>query len=205
MKNVTLLIISAGLVVAGALEWRRSRKAAARQALLEEAQRNSAGLEAFAEREYGSLGTTTDEILSHEDSKILGGLNYRIGRKAAFRITEPERRLVAVYWLWGEVNNGGFDQYFFNSSGDDSEAALAGLKEMGAPGAAALLERAMQVFPGGKPPAECRRRVRAMEKLGRDGEAAWERCDNEFYALKEDLHELMLAYAKQKRAEIVLP
>src|SRR5208282_5162255 len=103
-----------------------------------------------------------------------------------------------VYWLWGEVHNGGFDQYFFNSSGDESEAALAGLKEMGAPGAAALLERAMQVFPGGKPPAERQRRVALMEKLRKKAEAVWEQCDKEFYALKEDLSELMLAYAKLK-------
>src|SRR6266404_7423146 len=207
MNKLTLLIIviAAGLIAAGVLKWRLGRKAAARQALLDEAQQNSASLDAFAEKEYGSLGATTDEIFSHEDTKILGALNYRIGQKAGARITQPERRLVAVYWLWGEVHNGGFDQYFFNSSGDDSEAALAGLKEMGAAGAAALLERAMEVFPGGKPPADRQQRVAVMDKLRKQAESVWEQCDKEFYALKEDLSELMLAYAKQKRAEIVLP
>jgi hypothetical protein len=206
MKSATLLIvvISAALVAAGA-KWRLSRKAAARQALLDEARRNSAGLEAFAEREYGVLGTTTDEIFSHEDSKILGALNYRIGRKAEARITHPERRLVAVYSLWGEVNNGGFDQYFFNSSGDEAGSALAGLKEMGALGSAVLLERAMEVFPGGRPPADRQQRVRTMDKLRKRAGDPWEQCDQEFYAVKEDLRELMLAYAKQKRGEIILP
>jgi hypothetical protein len=207
MKSNTLLIIVIGsvLVAAGALKWRLNRKAAVRQALLDEAAQNSASLYAFAEREYGSLGTTTDEIFNHEDSKILGALNYRIGQKAVARITEPELRLLAVYCLWGEVHNGGFDQYFFNSSGNDSEAALAGLKELGAPAAAALLERAMYAFPGGKPPADRKQRVALMAKLRKKAEGVWEQCDKEFYALKEDLSQLMLTYAKQKRDEIVLP
>jgi hypothetical protein len=176
-----------------------------RQALLDEAQQNSAGLEAFAEKEYGPLGTTTDEIFRHEDSEILGALNYRIGQKEEARITQTERRLIAVFWLWGEVYNGGFDQYFFNSSGNDWEAALEGLKEMGVLGAAALLERAAAAFPGGKPPADRQQRVQAMVKVRKQSEGVWEQCDTEFYALKEDLSDLMLAYAKQKRGEIILP
>jgi hypothetical protein len=162
-------------------------------------------LASFAEKEYGPLGTTTEEIFSHEDSKVLGALNYRIGQKPETRITETERRLIAVYWLDGEVHNGGFDQYFFNSAGNDSEAALAGLKEMGASGAAALLEQAMAVFAGGKAPADRQRRQQAMEKIRTQSKPVWDRCDNEFYELKEDLGQLTLAYAKKKKAEIILP
>jgi hypothetical protein len=174
---LVIILIGVGLIAAGVLKWRLRRKAAARQALLDEAQQNSASIEAFAEQEFGSLGTRTEEILSLEESQILGALNYRIGRKAPARITQPERGLVAVYWLWGEVNNGGFDQYFFNSSGDDSEAALAGLREMGAPGAAALLERAMGAFPGGKPSTHREQRVALMAKLRKQAQGIWEQCD----------------------------
>jgi hypothetical protein len=103
------------------------RLSAEAEALLEEARKNSASLAAFADGEYGSLGTTTEEIFRLDDRKIMGALNYRIGRKLRKRITEMERRLLAVYWLEGEVCNGGFHQYFFNSASDDSDAALAGL------------------------------------------------------------------------------
>jgi len=207
MKNLTvpLIAIVTVLVVAGVFAWRHARRMRMRQALLDQAEKAGASLAAFAEKEYGPLGTTTEEILSRDDSKILGALNYRIGQKAKTRITEAERRLVAVYWLDGEVHNGGFDQYFFNSAGNDSEAALAGLKEMGASGAAALLERSMALFPGGKPPADRQKRQQAMDRIREQSKPVWGQCDDAFYELKEDLHQLVLEYAKKKRTEIVLP
>ena len=207
MKNLTVLIsvIVVVLAIAVVLKWRQGRRASIREALLQQAQQAGASLAAFADKEYGQLGTTTEEIFGHEDGKILGALNYRIGQKPEARITETERRLVAVYWLDGEVHNGGFDQYFFNSAGNDSKAALAGLREMGAPAAAALLERAMGVFPGGQPPLDRQERQQAMDKVRKQSKPVWDRCDNEFYELKEDLTRLSLAYAKKKRAEIILP
>ncbi len=163
----------------------------------------------YFEKQYGALGKTTEEILSHENSTnaltVLGALHWRIGQKAEARLSETERRLLAAYLVEAEVNNGGFDQYFFNSAGDDAEAALAGLKEMGAGGAAALLERAMAVFPGGKPPADRFKRQGVMEQIASQSKPVWNNCDDEFYELKESISELSLAYAKKKRAEIALP
>jgi len=168
---------------------------------------------AWAQREYGPLGSTTDEILSHEsdDKKgnVLGALFYRIGQKAESRgqnsLTETERQLCAAHGLEGEVMNGGFDQYFFNSTGNEAEIALAGLKAMGATAAAALLERAMAVFPDGQPPSDRQRRLEAMTKMESRSKPVWDQCDREFYDCKEDIGALCLAYAKKKRAEIVLP
>jgi len=165
------------------------------------------------EKQYGALGKTTEEILSHESTtnafEVLGALHWRIGQKADARgessLTDTERKLLAAYWLEAEVNNGGFDQYFFNSAGDNAEAALAGLKEMGASGAAALLERAMAVFPGGKPPPDRFKRQDAMEKVANQSKPVWDKCVDEFYKLKESISDLSLTYAKQKRTEIVLP
>src|SRR5438309_1676310 len=123
MKHLTVLGLAIGvvLVILVVLKWRQTRRANIRHALLQQAEQASAGLAAFAEKEYGPLGTTTEEIFSHEDSKIMRALNYRIGQKPEARITEGERGLVAVYWLDGEVHNGGFDQYFFNSAGNGAE------------------------------------------------------------------------------------
>jgi hypothetical protein len=167
---------------------------------------------AMAEKEYGPLGSTTDEILSHENDdqkgSVLGALFYRIGQKAGARggnsLTGTERRLCAARGFDGEVNNGGFDQYFFNSTGDDAELALAALQDMGATAAAALLERAMAVFPGGKPPTDREKRWEAMKEMESRSKPVWEKCDSEFYNCKENIDALCLAYAKKKRTEIVL-
>jgi hypothetical protein len=183
------------------------------QAMRAQAEMAAQRMAAYALREYGPLGSTTEEILSHENDdkrrNVLGALFYRIGQKAESRgegsLTETERRLCAAHGLDGEVNNGGFDQYFWNSTGNDAEAALAGLKDMGATAAAALLERAMAVFPGGKPPADRERRQEEMKQMESRSKPVWDQCDREYYDCKEDIDELCLAYAKKKRAEIILP
>ncbi len=167
----------------------------------------------FLEKEYGSLGKTTDEILSHENGtnsdKIFGALLYRVGQKAESRgeqsLTDTERKFLAAYWVEAEVNNGGFDQYFFNSSGDNAEVALAGLKEMGATNAAALLTRAMAVFPDGKPPANRTQRQKVMDQIANQSKPLWNQCDDEFYKRNENIGELSLAYAKKRKSDILLP
>ena len=47
-------------------------------------------------------------------------------------LSSHEKTYFAVCMLDGEVYNGGFDQFFFNSSGDYYQAALSGLAELGA-------------------------------------------------------------------------
>ncbi len=200
MKKIAVFIVAVVVIIAFAIpRWKQ-------------AQRNSKA-EAWFEKEYGSFGKTTGEILSHdgsnEVSKVLGALQYRIGQKADAHgersLTDTERKLLAANEVGAEVNNGGFDQYFFNSSGDSAESALAGLKEMGASGAASLLDRAMAVFPGGKPPADRFKRQDAMEQIASQSKPVWEKCDSEFYKLTESITDLSLAYAKKNKAEIVLP
>jgi len=53
--------------------------------------------------------------------------------------------------LEAEVNNGGFNQSFFNSWSDDWRDALEGLSAIGAASNARILERAVATFgPSGK-------------------------------------------------------
>jgi len=61
-------------------------------------------------------------------------------------LSETEKRYFAVGLLDGEVYNGGFDQFFFNSSGSYYSYAVLGLKEMDAVQSLQLLERAKQVI-----------------------------------------------------------
>ena len=66
-------------------------------------------------------------------------------------LSPAERSYYAVSVLSGEVHNGGFDQYFGNSSGDQYQAARAGLRELEAEDALALLERAAALLFGDGP------------------------------------------------------
>jgi len=76
--------------------------------------------------------------------------------------SEPEQHYFAVGLLEGEVYNGGFDQYFFNSSGDHYRYAVEGLEAMGAPQALGLLRQAKQVVFGFDEPERDTERRRAF-------------------------------------------
>jgi hypothetical protein len=62
-----------------------------------------------------------------------------------------EQTVYCVDCLEREVNNGGFDQFFVNSSGDTSLETITALKRVGADHTADLVRRAVLVFPNGHP------------------------------------------------------
>lgn len=86
-------------------------------------------------------------------------------------LTLPERHYFAVCLLDGEVNNGGFSQYFYNSSSDHYLDTVAGLEELGATKSLELLLRAKQIVFGFRevPTQTARRRQTTISdsQLGR--------------------------------------
>jgi hypothetical protein len=159
--------------------------------------------------EYGPLGTTTEQILgresTHEAVTIVGALVYRLRAKPAERLSLTERKLLAVYGLKDEVDNGGFSQYFNGPVGDSAALASQALKDLQATQLSKTLQKALAVFPASKPPADQVKRVKLIEGIKRKAAAVWGACDDEFYVREEGLADLALAYAKKSRAQIVLP
>lgn len=68
-----------------------------------------------------------------------------------FDLSESDQKYLAVCLLDGEVNNGGFHQFFFNSPGGYYSAAVAGLIEIGAMKSALLLKEAKELLFGQAP------------------------------------------------------
>ena len=66
-------------------------------------------------------------------------------------LSRPEKVFVCVWGLEGEVNNGGFDQYYFNSSGDHALDTIESLEAIDAKHTANLV-RDRPVAPGIKAP-----------------------------------------------------
>jgi len=66
-------------------------------------------------------------------------------------LTPPEQTYFAVCLLEGEVYNGGFDQYFSNSSADYYSQAVDGLVELGAVHSLKLLRAAKDALFGANP------------------------------------------------------
>lgn len=79
-----------------------------------------------------------------------------------------------------EVNNGGFDQFFFNSSGDRTADTIEALEAIGAQHTASIVKSAASRFPGGMPSVDRNERQEQLEKLSPDANA-FEVEDAAFY------------------------
>ena len=106
----------------------------------------------------------------------------------------PNNVVLLVEELEGEVNNGGFDQFFFNSTGDYSRETVSALERIKAYKTAALLKAACDRFPDGMPPTDISvRREIMLSKVSPNAEA-FQELDDRFYAYEDDLGQLIDDY-----------
>lgn len=116
-------------------------------------------------------------------------------------LTPSARTIYFVSVLDREVFNGGFHQYFSNSSGKYAQETLAALRELGAVEIAELLAEAIDAFPEKQVPKD--RKLR-NEQLDRTDARFLDSLDSRYYALDDDeLTELVLAFMKRHAAEHV--
>lgn len=95
--------------------------------------------------------------------------------------------------LESEINNGGFDQFFYNSAGDHTEDTIRALVKIGAVHTADIVRRAASKFPGGMPPKDRDTRQELLEAISPDSDS-FEDFDEEFLAYEEDLASLVSSH-----------
>lgn len=146
----------------------------------------------------GYLALESDEDLARE----VGYYVLRKMERCAFDdLSPPERVIACLTEIEMEVNNGGFDQYFWNSPGDHSGEAVAALMELGASHTAALLAEANAAFGSDGPDPDRERRWAQMKTLGEGPRAKWGELDKAFYEYKDNLSQLAARYIREKRRE----
>jgi len=118
------------------------------------------------------------------------------------RLTTAEQVFVTVWTLEADVNNGGFDQYYLNSSGDHAWYAPAALRAIGAERTAAIAERASAPFGPDGPAPDRDTRLASLDKLPEGVDDLWNDCDLAFYAYPDDLTALLSAYVQAHKSEI---
>lgn len=102
--------------------------------------------------------------------------------------------LVTIWGLEGDVNNGGFDQYYFNGSGDQAWFAPAALRSIGAHRAASIVERANSIFGKDGPSPNSNKRQTALLAITESNEDIWEALDRDFYAYPDDIGALLVTH-----------
>jgi hypothetical protein len=152
-------------------------------------------------------GQTLDELISLEktyriDSLVLA-MEAALDQKVETTLSQEERVILAVEALEREVNNGGYEQFFMNSSQAYAEEVESSLRAIGCPKQAGIAKRAVAALrlKGKATPS-------AIEKaLTRGGDKAAEKlseCDEAFYGQRENIAEQLFKYVKKNRKKIFL-
>ena len=115
-------------------------------------------------------------------------------------LSEIDQILVAIWALEGDVNNGGFDQYYFNSSGDTAYYAPIALRRIGAMRMADIVDRANFHFGPSGPPISGDERQTALFKLTESNEKLWHDLDKEFFRYPDDISALLERFVEQNLA-----
>jgi Domain of unknown function (DUF4375) len=105
-----------------------------------------------------------------------------------------------IYATWGveaEVNNGGFNQYFWNPTGQFAAEAVEGFRAIGAPAHAALVSRAIEVERKEHDRLEALKARGTLQAFSESYEAnPLNELDDEFYRLAEDISALRIAFIR---------
>lgn len=113
-------------------------------------------------------------------------------------LSERDRVLVTIWGLEADVNNGGFHQYFSNSSGNQAHYAEAALRRIGADAMARIVSRATPIFGTSGVPRDRYLRQEVLEQVEDACEDLLEQLDTQFCACPDDLSELMKLYLADK-------
>jgi hypothetical protein len=152
-------------------------------------------------------GQTTDELIAlmdefRADSVVLA-FEEALGRKAAGDLSDEERVILAVEALEREVNNGGYGQFFENSSSEYVPIAVDALERIGCKEVAALTQVAIDALKlPGPLTQEATQRVMRYGSVERSNELS--ECDDRYYELADDLAGQLLEFIKANRGNITL-
>ena len=131
-----------------------------------------------------------NEIVESAYDKAL----VNLGLNGLDSLSEAEKVVASVFALDVEVNNGGFDQFFVNSSGDLAFFVPQALRIIGAPNSATIAEKANAIFGELGPSSDSIVRGNVLQSFGEKYDEYLEALDSKFYEYPHDLYALLTQY-----------
>jgi hypothetical protein len=108
----------------------------------------------------------------------------------------PQKYVFAIMWYQSEVNNGGHDQFYSNSTGIVWEDAMLGFKEIGLIEGYEIIKESINRL-GGKPEKDRAKRNKQLEKYDK----SLSDLDDSFYELGGEIETALLKYIRSNKAE----
>ncbi len=116
-------------------------------------------------------------------------------------LTESQKYFFYNQNLEREINNGGINQYFINSSGNYAHQTIQSLQAINATITADILQKAIDLFPNKNVPQDQEERIASVKKIEEDANEIWEELDKKFFEYADDLNSLNLDYIRKNKTE----
>ena len=148
---------------------------------------------------YLSYRLSDDEIErfweEENDEELVSRLYDYIKKKSysflkVENLNEVEKNIMILNDLEGEINNGGFEQFFFNSRGQYNDSLIKALTAVNASETAEICAKALDIISRGL--------LKDQESDLLDKE-----CDTPFYDKSENLTSLIAEYARKNRDSLL--
>lgn len=138
-------------------------------------------------------------ISSNDDYRVIEPVWWSVSiydgekqyNKDLAKFTKPQRYVFAIEWYLSEVNNGGHDQFYYNSTGIVWEDAMKGFQEIGASENYDIIKESA-VMLGGKPNKDREKRHDELEKYEPD----FSELDDRYYTSEKSMLEKLHEYIK---------
>ncbi len=146
---------------------------------------------------------TVGQLIQLEDTyridSIVAAIEAALMDRAT--VTATERIVLVIEAMEREVNNGGFNQFFFNSSNEYAGELISALRQIGVPGIAEIAERALRAI-GAQPNWKSEQ----FEEASADPEESimdeLNECDNAYYASEEAIAEKLFGFIKLSQKDV---
>ena len=149
--------------------------------------------------EYGS-GPITEKL-----NELVGSQQLYMGLMFFEELSLPEQALIGTWELAAEVYNGGFTQYFHNSSGAHAKPMVEILRSIGADRAAAILESAIALAGPGTRWGDAPNLLAAINSMPADAKGQIEELERDLYEETDNLYLQLFRYLSKHRDQIDVP
>ena len=150
------------------------------------------------------MTSTEIALLVNDDAEKINRIGEIIGKKIPEKddfsnLNEFEKTFIYLDILEQNVTDGGFIQFFFNSSGQFTHEVFQAYHAIKAANTVDILTKAIYLFP--KMPVPKNLRIRQQILMEKDSNIdLWDEVDTEFYKYEDNIISLTLAYVRNNIA-----
>lgn len=156
----------------------------------------------------GYSGESVDQLIALEgkyrtDSLVLAfeqAMDQKAARVGENKLTIEERIILAIEALEREVNNGGYGQFFVNSSRDYAPIIVDALRRIGCPKTAVITQKALKIVQ--HMPMTDEEIADGTWEENEERQDALGECDSLYFERPENIEERLFAFIKANHSRI---